>query len=184
MKSFADEQRVMADLAVSVADYTAKYMVQEPWRWIPAGLVAVLSDAISAFNQLFWIIVTLWFSDLVLGFLKAWHREDEEIEWVKVYRSVLKLFVITISVIAMNGIEQLLQEMGLDPAGKLVLATMLVIGSADAFSIVGKMTYFWPGMAQVGEHIKAFLGRAQPSHDRRAEDEGGVVAGDAGHDER
>lgn len=166
MKHFIDETKVLAELPMDVVLYARAYMLQDAWRWIPAGLLAVIVDAASAFNELFWIILILWFSDLVLGFLRAWHDAKRDVEWTKVFRSVVKLFVITVAVIAMNAIEQLIGQMGVNTGGTIVVATMLVIGSADTISILSNLSYFWPGMGQLADTVKGHLGDQPPS--RRA----------------
>ena len=172
MQHFFEEKRLMAHLGSDSLYFLKAFFFQEKWRWLPAGLVAVAINAAEAFNELFWIVVTLWFSDLCIGILRAWHDSERELEWVRIFRSVVKLFVITVAVIAMNGIEQMLGQLDLDTGGKLVVATLLVIGSADAISILANLSYFYPGMLTVADKVKAMLGQAA-DHDRRTEDRDG-----------
>ncbi len=174
MKQFLDESRLMAELGADTLYFVKAMFLQEKWRWLPSALGAVLLDAATVFTQLFWIVILLWFSDLVIGIAKAWHSPDEELEWGKVFKSVIKLFVITISAVAMNAIEQMLSQMGLNINGKLVVATLLVIGSADAFSLLSNLAYFYPAMTTVADRVKGFLGQVAEVEQRRSGDsEGG-----------
>ena len=169
MQHFFEEKRLMAHVGGDTVYFLKAFFFQEKWRWLPSGLAAVLLDAATVFNELFWIVIMLWASDLVIGVLRAWHDKQRELEWFRVFRSVVKLFVITVAAIAMNGIEQMLRQMGLDTGGKLVVATLIVIGSADAFSIMSNLSYFWPGMLTVADKVKGLIGQTQ-DHDRRQED--------------
>lgn len=161
MKAYVESVNVGAEIAGRAYIYAKSTFVQAaPSKWIPAGLMAVVLDASKAFTQLFWIVIMLWASDLMIGFLRAWHDPKKDIEWIKVFRSVVKLFVIALAVVAMSTIEQFLLQTGLDTQGKLTVATLMVIGAADALSILANLSYFWPGLATVAERAKAMLGEA------------------------
>lgn len=163
MKPFSDSPAPFTDMSMTLISATKSYVLQDGWRWIPAGLGAVLINAREAFTEIFWIVLILWAVDLFVGVLKAWHARQEEVEWLKVFRSILKLVVIAMAVIAMNAIEQMLGHTGLPLDGQLVVTTLFVIGSADAFSILANLTYFWPELGVVSDNIRKIVGAARPT---------------------
>jgi ABC-type transport system involved in cytochrome bd biosynthesis fused ATPase/permease subunit len=143
--------------------YTKKtYAANFSMKWLPAGLVALVTDLADVFTELFFIIVLLWFGDLVIGVARAWHDQEKEIDWTKMMGSILKLLVICIGVVSVHLIEHLiLNATGIDTQMKLCVATLIVIGSAEAFSIVDNLCYFFPQMGDVAKRIKDLLGKAR-----------------------
>lgn len=132
-------------------------------KWIPAALVALFTDIGQAFSELFWVVVGLWLLDFVIGFTRAIHDPKVELAWSKAFGSVLKLFIIALSVPAMHLIERLIAEAGVDIGYKLTSAVLIVIGVSEAGSILGNLVYFWPGLGELAEKVKGLLGQAKDS---------------------
>lgn len=130
-------------------------------KWIPAGLVALFTDLAGLFDQLFFIVVLLWACDFLIGFLRAWHDPALSLEWMKAFRSVLKLLVIAIAVVAVHLMEQLIASQGIHTQEKLTVATLIVIGVTEAVSILDNLCYFFPAMDAVATKIKGVLGKAR-----------------------
>lgn len=130
-------------------------------KWIPAALVAIFTDVCAAFTELFWVVVMLWVIDFVVGILRAAHNPDVEFSWSKAYGSVLKLFIIALSVPAMHLIEHLVAESGVDLTYKLTSAVLIVIGVTEAGSVLDNMAYFWPQLDAMNAKVKDLLGRAR-----------------------
>jgi phage-related holin len=130
-------------------------------KWIPAGLVALFVDMAGLFDQLFFIVIMLWGCDFLIGFLKAWHDPNDGLEWMRAFRSVLKLLVIAIGVVAIHLVEQMVAHQGIDTQQKLTVATLLVIGVTEAVSILDNLCYFFPAMDAVAKRIKAVMGKAR-----------------------
>lgn len=144
------------------------------WKLIPAGLVAVLTDLSGAFSELFFLIFILWACDLTLGLARAISDPTVKMEWIKFFRSLVKLFVIAIGVVAIRAIEALIVYSGIDTQEKFTVAMLIAVGIALAFSCLDNLSYFWPGLEGLFDRIKSLLGKAKPteaSHpDRRSGD--------------
>jgi len=142
--------------------------------WIPAALLAVLADLSGAFGELFFLILVLWACDFALGFARAFSDKAVDLEWIKIIRSGVKLFVIAIGVVAIRAIEGLIVHSGIDTKEKLTVAMLLAVGLALAFSCLENLTYFWPGLEDFSEKLKGILGKENPdaTHhpDRRSGD--------------
>ena len=148
-------------IPATAAAYTKKtFLVQAGIKWVPATLVAVLADLSDVFTELFYIVILLWLCDFAIGFARALVDKDVKVEWIKIVRSVVKLFVIAVGVVAIHAIEGLLLSSGIDTNGKLTAAMLLVVGIAEALSILDNLCYFFPGMGALAERVKGLLTKA------------------------
>jgi len=146
----------------TVATYSKKtFLANGLAKWLPASLLAVLVDLQHVFNQLFFIIILLWFCDFLIGFLRAWHDPAVEVQWVRIMRSVLKLIVIGVGIVAVHLIEELICTSGVDTQAKLTGAVMVVIGVAESMSILDNLVYFFPGLGDQVGRIRALLDKAR-----------------------
>jgi len=153
----------LAQIPADTAAYAQKTYVGSALgiKWLPAGLVALIFDITHIFEELFWVVILLWFCDFAIGFLKAWHNPKTDVEWGKVFRSVLKLVVIVLGVVAVHLIEHLLGANGIATQEKLTGAALIVIGFGEAVSIMDNLCYFFPQMKTLAEKIKDLLGKAR-----------------------
>ena len=145
-------------IPATAAAYTKKtFLMQAGIKWVPATLVAVVADLSSVFTELFYIVILLWLCDFAIGFARALVDDAVKVEWIKIIRSVVKLFVIAVGVIAIHSIEHLLSASGIDTHGKLTVAMLLVVGIAEALSVLDNLCYFFPRMGALAERIKGLL---------------------------
>lgn len=151
--------------ATAVAVSKKTFLANGGAKWLPAALVAVLADLSGAFGELFFLILVLWLCDLALGLARAFSDETVKMEWIKFFRSLVKLFVIAIGVVAIRAIEGLIVHSGIDTQEKLTVAMLLVVGMALAFSCLENLCYFWPGLEDWAERVKSMLGKARPNSD-------------------
>ena len=97
-----------------------------------------------------------------------------KLEWVKFIRTVVKLFVIAIGVVAIHTIEGLILHGGIDTQEKLTVALLLAAGVGLGISCVDNLAWFIPGMGGLAEKITSLLGKARfnpDNHpDRRSND--------------
>lgn len=162
--------RVTVTLLQTSYTYIKSVFVQNAlWKWIPAGLVTLLIDIRAVYIiEIFWVVIVLWSCDLIIGFLKAWHNDAQVVDWMKVFKSVVKLFVICITPPAMVAAEKLLQWAGINPGGRLVFIALTVVGMAETFSILSNLSYFWPEMSTITNHLKSLLGKQHGDEDDKS----------------
>lgn len=159
MKDFTSDT-LSHDVIDGAAGYAYRLFLQAPTRWIPAALVAVVTDLQHAFQELFWVVVGLWACDLLVGLLRAFHDPGRELEWNRVFQSVIKLCVIGAGIGGVHLIEHLLVEGGIEVGeARLTTAALLVIGTAEAASVLGNMVYFWPSMGPFADRLRDMLGK-------------------------
>lgn len=144
------------------------YLAGGSVKWIPAGLLAILVDLRQVYGELFYTVALLVVCDLLVGVARAWHDPNRDLEYGKLLRSLLKLFVIAIGVAAIALMEHLITIQGLDTKEKLTTAALLVIGVGESVSILDHLTYFFPKIAGVSARLKDIMGR-----NRTAVDDGG-----------
>ena len=164
-KMRAFESRDLFAMPAAAAVYSKKtFTAGMSGKWLPAGLAAFFIDLQTVFGELFWVIVGLWICDFMIGFLRAWHDPEDEVDWTKAFRSVLKLLVIGFAAVAVHFMEVLISHGGIDTQQKLVGAVLIVIGITEATSILDNLTYFWPGLGDLVKRAKDLMGRAKNGH--------------------
>lgn len=147
-------------IPATAAAYTKKtFVAQAAAKWVPATLIAVLTDLSAAFTELFYIILVLWACDFFIGFLRALVDPEVKVEWIRVVRSVIKLVVIAVGVVALHAMEHLLVQSGIDTHEKLTVAMLMVVGIAESFSILDNLCYFFPSMGALADRAKALLNK-------------------------
>ena len=148
-------------IPATAAAYTKKtFLLNAGIKWIPASLVAVLADLSGVFTELFYIVILLWLCDFAIGFARALVDPKVNVEWIKVVRSVVKLFVIAVGVVAIHAIEGLLLSSGIDTRDKLTAAMLMVVGIAEALSVLDNLCYFFPSMGALADKLKGLLNKA------------------------
>ena len=128
-------------------------------KWIPASLIALFTDINHVFGSLFWIVGILWFCDFIIGTTRVWVDDDRKLEWGKSFRSVIKLIVMGVGVIAIYFIEMLVKESGVDMQGKLTAAVLMVMGTTEAVSVLDNLAWFFPQIQGIANKIKDILGK-------------------------
>ena len=130
-------------------------------KWIPAALIAIFTDINHVFGTLFWIVGILWFCDFIIGTARVWVDDSKSLQWGKSFRSVIKLLVMGVGVIAVYFIEQLILETGVNMQGKLTGAVLLVMGTTEAISVMDNFAWFFPQIQGITDKVKDLLGKGR-----------------------
>ena len=130
-------------------------------KWIPASLIALFTNINQVFGTLFWIVGILWFCDFIIGIAKAWMEDEKKVEWGKAFKSVIKILVMGVGVLAIHFTEKLILETGVDLQGKLTGAVLIVMGTTEAISVLDNLTYFFPQLDGIAKKIRDLLGKAR-----------------------
>lgn len=161
MRSFNGLADVLAVPATAVM-YTKKtFLASGWWKWCPAALLTVFLDLQSVFGELFYVVILLWACDFLIGFLRAVHDPSVRIEWIKIFRSAIKLIVIGVGIVAVHLIENLLMHSGIKTDARLTGAVLIVIGVAESMSVLDNLIYFFPRLAAPAKQIQELLGRVK-----------------------
>jgi phage-related holin len=140
-------------------NYTKSLLVFS--KWVPATLIALFTGINQLFGTLFWLVGILWFCDFFIGTTRVWVDDSKRLEWGKSFRSVIKLLVMGVGVIAIHMIEKLIFVTGVNLQGKLTGAILLVMGTTEAISVLDNLTYFFPQIDEVAKKIKELLEKAR-----------------------
>ena len=73
----------------------------------------------------------------------------------------MKLFVLAATVLSMALVERMILYTGVNASDKLVAASLIVIGTAEAFSILDNLCYFFPPMKIVADKARELLGKGK-----------------------
>lgn len=145
-------------IPATAAAYTKKtFLVNAASKWIPAALLSLFLDFREIFTELFYIILILWACDFFIGLLRAVVDPETKVEWIRIFRSVVKLVVIAIGVVAVHSMEHLLVQSGIETQDKLTVAMLMVVGIAESISVLDNLCYFFPSMGALADRLKELL---------------------------